>query len=205
MWDFTELKKYTSFEGPAIYTIINAGSLTGLASGRLSTTSDSSPGVYGSGHWPMDYGQIWNVVEQPTKGIYVLMNEKKALAAAGPDQRVIMAPQGQFRGEYFDYATETFWAIDGGLHALEEGKPVVWFTIGHPRLQIYRLIPSTSLRSVKYPGYVLELDNGDGAHGTSVLLKRECVDHAQQEKQEWLFRMSDDRPLFSGLLKSRRG
>ncbi|CAL8578056.1 hypothetical protein XPA_003858 [Xanthoria parietina] len=93
-----------------------------------------------------------------------------------PDQYVVGVPKvvDNQRFPVYKIPTEALWVIDKSIYGLEPGKIVVF-------------------RSVKYPGYVLDLHQGEKGNGTPVRIIKKGGLSEKREMQKWLLQVQSDR------------
>ncbi|KAL8655410.1 MAG: hypothetical protein Q9226_003061 [Calogaya cf. arnoldii] len=92
---------------------------------------------------------------------------------AGPNKTVVGMPKPESKiGSAYDMPVEALWVIDKSIYGMEPGKMVVF-------------------RSVKWPGYVLDLHHGEKANGTPVDILQEVGLSDKTEMQKWLLQRTD--------------
>ncbi|KAI4125472.1 MAG: hypothetical protein LQ338_004230 [Usnochroma carphineum] len=182
-----EWSKWSGFVGEGEYVIINKQSLTSLDLSNPSLKSDTE--VRGHAHCPNNGAQLWRFRKGSKGDAYAIQSfhndklltavgkfpmgrirgsDRELILAAGPEQAVTaITMPAQIPFELFSCPREALWAIDSSLYSMEPGKMVV-------------------LRSVMYPGYVLDLHNGETTNGTPVNLRREPGIDGKREMQKWL-------------------
>ncbi|KAL9014993.1 MAG: hypothetical protein Q9173_000370, partial [Seirophora scorigena] len=102
--------------------------------------------------------------------VHVSLRTSELTLAAGTKEQIVgeakPKPEKPFRTTTV-YPQEALWAVDSSLHSMEPGKMVV-------------------LRSIKYPGFVLDLQCGGMTNGAPVRLAQESGISDAREMHQWL-------------------
>ncbi|KAI4086869.1 MAG: hypothetical protein Q9206_004545 [Seirophora lacunosa] len=185
-----EWHRYSGFVGKGVYVIINKASMTSLD--MVEGSSEPGTKVQGHAHIPNNGAQLWRFHKASQGDVYAIENLRGGLVltatgtwpsvhvalrtseltlAAGTKEQIVGQakpnPEETIRKTAVPYPREALWAVDSSLYSMEPGKMVLF-------------------RSVKYPGFVLDLQGGGMINGAPVRLAQESGISDAREMQQWL-------------------
>ncbi|KAL8724339.1 MAG: hypothetical protein Q9166_008004 [cf. Caloplaca sp. 2 TL-2023] len=122
-WD-----KWTGFEGDGVYVMFNKADSKCLE--LWPPSSDAGTDIRSFSHLPHNKAQMWKICKHDLYEIYTIENiHEVVLMAAIGEGDIVTGIRKEHPGveqppKAFPHKTP-FWVVDGGMHALEKGQPVV--------------------------------------------------------------------------------